>query len=124
MNIHAHYCDNIIRHANDQYSLIGIYSNVYPLPTAQHTIGQLNINIEIEANEALFQQPLRISIELNQQPILQGDMPTPPIQTGISLVQPQLNNLPVHTGDKLTVRLYRAEQTIWQSQPLVFKQAA
>ena len=61
VSLHIHYCDSIIRHADDfRYSLIGIYPGVCPLPSRDFVLAQLNLclTFEIPTNTKLKRTPL------------------------------------------------------------------
>lgn len=129
------YCDDIIMHAdNSKYSLIGIYPDVYPIPSEHCIIGKIAVaasfSVEHESLAELGNGTLKIEILKNNEIIAAietpplSQLPAPPQNaTQFSFFFHQLiNGLPVRDNDKLFVKM-QTDTLRAETSPLVFIQS-
>ncbi|EFI22806.1 hypothetical protein HMPREF9016_01191 [Neisseria sp. oral taxon 014 str. F0314] len=129
IHLNVHYCDEIIRHAeNDKYSLIGIFTDECHIPTQQFILGRLCLSISFSAEggymQALQTQPTFLEIVRNDDVISEFEIP--PYDGGgtgenVSFMLHQtVSGLPVSDGDRIYVRMKTHSHIISESHPLFF----
>lgn len=129
IHLNVHYCDEIIRHAeNDKYSLIGIFTDGCHIPTQQFILGRLCLSISFSAEggymQALQTQPTFLEIVRNDDVISNFEIPpydSVGQEESISFMLHQtVSGLPVSDGDRIYVRMKTHNHIISESHPLFF----
>lgn len=129
IHLNVHYCDEIIRHAeNDKYSLIGILPDVCHIPAQQSILGRLCLSISFYADDEYMQtlqtKPIFLEIVHNDDVISNFEIPpydSVDQEESISFMLHQtVSGLPVSNGDRVYVRMKTHNHILSESHPLFF----
>lgn len=129
IHLNVHYCDEIIRHAeNDKYSLIGIFPDICHIPTQQAILDRLCLSISFSAKGMDIQtlQTRQIFLEIVRNDDVISAFKIPPYdgddtEENVSFMLHQtVSGLPVSDGDRIYVRMKTHNHILSESHPLFF----
>ena len=129
IHLNVHYCDEIIRHAeNDKYSLIGIFPDICHIPTQQAILGRLCLSISFSAKGMDIQtlQTRQIFLEIVRNDDVISAFEIPPYDSSYTeenasfMLHQTISGLPVSDNDRIYVRMKTHNHILSESHPLFF----